>query len=78
MSDLQNYRHLFAGYVIGMIASGVVVVALTLVAYDLADELAATTVISVALGIKTLAYSVGAPLAGLLLGRLDRRWSVST
>lgn len=70
MSDLQNYRRLFAGYVIGMIASGVVLVALTLVAYDLADELAATTVISVALGIKTLAYSVGAPLAALLLGGL--------
>lgn len=76
MSDLQTYNRLFAGYVIGMIASGIVVVALTLVAYDLADDVAATTVISIALAIKTLAYSLGAPLAGRLLARLDRRWAM--
>lgn len=70
--DKPSYYRLFVGYTLATVATGVAVVALSLLAYDMAGE-DAGAVIGTALSIKTLAYVLGAPLAAAFLASLPRR-----
>jgi MFS family permease len=68
----RQYRRLFAAYAMGLLGSGVAVVGLTLLAFDLAEEDAAV-VIATALSIKGFAYVVVPPVAAALTGRIRKR-----
>jgi MFS family permease len=70
--DKRSYYRLFVGYALATVATGVAVVALSLLAFDLAGA-DAGAVIGTALSIKMLAYVVGAPLAAAFLSGLPRR-----
>lgn len=71
---LQNrtYRHLFTAQVIALIGTGLMTVALGLLAYDLAGANAGA-VLGTALAIKMIAYVGVAPLAQAFTDRLPRR-----
>lgn len=66
------YRHLFAAQVIALAGTGLLTVALGLLAYDLAGA-DAGIVLGTALAIKMIAYVGVAPVAGAFAGRLPRR-----
>jgi MFS family permease len=66
------YRRLFGAQVIALVGTGLTTVALTLLAYDLADEHAGA-VVGVALALKMVVYVFGAPLITALAARLPRR-----
>jgi MFS family permease len=68
----RTYRHLFAAQVIALLGTGLMTVALALLAYDLAGP-DAGAVLGTALAIKMIAYVGVAPLVGDLAGRLPRR-----
>ena len=68
----RTYRHLFAAQIIALIGTGLLTVALGLLAYDLAGE-SAGAVLGTALAIKMIAYVGLAPVAGALAGLLPRR-----
>jgi MFS family permease len=68
----RTYRHLFAAQVIALIGTGLMTVALGLLAYDLAGENAGA-VLGTALAIKMVAYVAIAPVAGAVAGLLPRR-----
>lgn len=71
---MESYRFLFRAYVLAALGTGVAVVALSLLAFDLAgDEQGSAAVIGTALSIKTLAYVIGAPVAAAMLSGLARR-----
>ncbi|WP_112311247.1 MFS transporter [Pseudogemmobacter bohemicus] len=74
LSVLQNrtYRHLFAAQVIALIGTGLMTVALGLLAYDLAGANAGA-VLGTALAVKMIAYVGVAPVAQALSDRLPRR-----
>ena len=74
LSVLRNrtYRHLFAAQVIALIGTGLMTVALGLLAYDLAGA-DAGVVLGTALAIKMIAYVSVAPVAQALSDRLPRR-----
>lgn len=72
VDDKRSYYRLFYGYILATIATGVAVVALSLLAFDLAGDNAGA-VIGTALSIKMIAYVVGAPLAAAFLSGLPRR-----
>jgi MFS family permease len=74
LSPLVNktYRHLFAAQVIALIGTGLLTVALGLLAYDLAGA-DAGAVLGTALAIKMVAYVGVAPVAGAFADRLPRR-----
>ncbi|MFT0850586.1 MFS transporter [Achromobacter sp. F4_2707] len=74
LSVLKNstYRHLFAAQVIALIGTGLMTVALGLLAYDLAGA-DAGVVLGTALAIKMLAYVGVAPVAQAFADRLPRR-----
>lgn len=67
-----TYLRLFAAQVVALLGTGLLTVALALLAYDLAGE-EAGAVLGTALAIKMLAYVGVAPLAGALAARLPRR-----
>lgn len=72
VADKPSYYRLFVGYVLALLATGVVTVALALLAYDLAgDESGA--VIGTALSLKMLAYIVAAPFVGAILLHVSRK-----
>lgn len=71
-SDKLSYYRLFAAYVIGLFATGIAVVALTIVAFDLAGA-DSPAVIGSALSLKMLAYVVAAPVSAALTERLPRK-----
>jgi MFS family permease len=73
-SPLANatYRRLFGAQVIALVGTGLTTVALTLLAYDLADENAGA-VVGIALALKMVVYVFGAPLITALATRLPRR-----
>ncbi|MGF1659077.1 MAG: MFS transporter [Rubrimonas sp.] len=73
MTDKASYYKLFSAYLLALLGTGVAVVALSLLAYELAGEADAPAVIGAALSIKTLAYVLGAPLAAALTARAARR-----
>jgi MFS family permease len=68
----RTYRHLFAAQIIALIGTGLMTVALGLLAYDLAGENAGA-VLGTALAIKMIAYVCIAPVAGALAGLVPRR-----
>ncbi len=74
LSVLANptYRHLFAAQVIALVGTGLMTVALALLAFELAGE-DAGAVLGTALAIKMIAYVGLAPVAGAFAARLPRR-----
>ncbi len=68
----RTYRHLFAAQVISLVGTGLMTVALGLLAYDLAGA-GAGAVLGTALGIKMIAYVGVAPVAQAFADRLPRR-----
>lgn len=66
------YRHLFLAQVIALLGTGLATVALSLLAYELAQD-EAGVVLGTALTIKMLAYVFIAPLASALIRSLPRR-----
>lgn len=68
----RAYRHLFAAQVIALVGTGLLTVALGLLAYQLAGERAGA-VLGTALAIKMVAYVAVAPIAQALSHRLPRR-----
>jgi MFS family permease len=72
MNRYRDYALLFRAYALSLLGTGVAVVALALLAYDLAGE-DAGGVIGTALAIKTAAYVLVAPLAAALTDRLPKR-----
>ncbi len=67
-----TYRRLFSAQVIALVGTGLTTVALTLLAYDLAEQ-DAGLVVGVALALKMVVYVFGAPLITALAARLPRR-----
>ena len=74
LSILRNrtYRHLFAAQVIALLGTGLMTVALGLLAYDLAGA-DAGAVLGTALAIKMIAYVGVAPVAQAFTDRVPRR-----
>src|SRR5262249_43883880 len=74
LSVLANrvYRHLFAAQVIALIGTGLMTVALGLLAFQIGGN-KASAVLGTALAIKMIAYVGVAPIVGSLAGRLPRR-----
>jgi MFS family permease len=68
----RTYRHLFAAQVIALLGTGLMTVALGLLAFDLAGA-EAGAVLGTALAIKMVAYVGLAPVAQALSDRLPRR-----
>src|SRR5918995_792263 len=68
----RSYRHLFAAQVIALTGTGLLTVALGLLAFQLAGERAGA-VLGTALAIKMIAYVGVAPIVGGFAGRLPRR-----
>ena len=68
----RTYRHLFAAQVIALIGTGMLTVALGLLAYRLAGA-EAGAILGTALAIKMVAYVLVAPIASAFTGQLPRR-----
>ncbi|YBW40240.1 MFS transporter [Nitrobacter sp. TKz-YC01] len=68
----RTYRHLFAAQVIALIGTGLMTVALGLLAFEIAGDRAGA-VLGTALAIKMIAYVGIAPIAGSLAGHAPRR-----
>jgi MFS family permease len=69
----RSYYRLFFAYLLASLGTGVAVVGLSLLAFELTgDEQDAAAVIGAALSIKTLAYVAGAPLAAAFLSAAPR------
>lgn len=68
----RTYRHLFTAQIIALIGTGLLTVALGLLAYDLAGG-QASAVLGTALAIKMVAYVGIAPIIGAFADRLPRR-----
>lgn len=68
----RTYRHLFTAQVIALVGTGLMTVALGLLAYDLAGA-DAGAVLGTALAIKMIAFVGVAPVAQALVDRLPRR-----
>lgn len=68
----RTYRHLFAAQVIALLGTGLMTVALGLLAYDLAGA-DAGAVLGTALAIKMIAYVGVAPVAQAFTDRMPRR-----
>ncbi|WP_445220989.1 MFS transporter [Bradyrhizobium sp. Pa8] len=68
----RTYRHLFAAQVIALVGTGLMTVALGLLAFRIAG-VNAGAVLGTALAIKMIAYVLIAPVVGGLAGRLPRR-----
>src|SRR5918999_3116050 len=67
-----TYRRLFAAQVVALAGTGLTTIALTLLAYDLAED-GAGAVVGIALALKMVVYVSGAPVIPALAGRLPRR-----
>ena len=66
------YRRMLGAQVIALVGTGLTTVALTLLAYDLANRNAGA-VVGVALALKMVVYVFGAPLITAVAARLPRR-----
>ncbi|HEX5857869.1 MAG TPA: MFS transporter [Microbacterium sp.] len=67
-----TYRSLFSAQVIALLGTGLLTVALGLLAFDIAED-AAGAVLGTALAIKMVAYVGVAPLVGALVDRLPKK-----
>ena len=72
VADKPSYYRLFVAYVLALIGTGVVTVALALLAYDLAGD-DSGAVIGTALSLKMLAYIIAAPFVGAILLHVPRK-----
>ena len=79
LSVLRNttYRHLFLAQVIALIGTGLITIALALLAYDLAGDKSAQ-VLGIALAIKMIAYIGIAPVASAFAERLPRKTDIES
>src|SRR3954453_16208582 len=68
----STYRHLFTAQIIALAGTGLLTVALGLLAFQLAGERAGA-VLGTALAIKMIAYVTVAPVVGGFADRLPRR-----
>ena len=68
----RTYRHLFAAHVIALIGTGMMTVALGLLAFNIAGDKAGA-VLGTALAIKMVAYVGVAPIVGGFANYLPRR-----
>ncbi len=68
----RDYGRLFAAYVTALLGTGIVVVGLALLAFDIAGD-DAGVVIATALSIKVFAYVTVAPVAAALTGRVAKK-----
>jgi H+ antiporter protein len=68
----RTYRHLFLAQIIALVGTGLLTVALGLLAYQLAGA-EAGSVLGTALAIKMVAYVLVAPVVGAFANRLPRR-----
>src|SRR5215218_3050286 len=68
----RTYRHLFAAQVIALVGTGLLTVALGLLAFELAGA-EAGVVLGTALAIKMIAYVGVAPIVGAFANQLPRR-----
>lgn len=68
----RAYRRLFAAYALALVGTGVAVVGLTLLAFDMAGE-DGGRIVATALTIKSVAYVLAAPIAAAAAGRLNKR-----
>ena len=68
----RTYRHLFSAQIIALIGTGLLTVALGLLAFDLAGDRAGA-VLGTALAIKMVAYVIVAPIVGAFAAQLPRR-----
>lgn len=68
----RTYRHLFFAQVVALLGTGLATVALSLMAFELADNNAGQ-VLGTAMAIKMVAYVLIAPLASVLAERVSRR-----
>jgi MFS family permease len=68
----RTYRHLFSAQIIALVRTGMLTVALGLLAFQLAGNQAGT-VLGTALAIKMVAYVAVAPIVGGFANRLPRR-----
>ncbi|MFD9355768.1 MFS transporter [Streptomyces sp. NPDC060031] len=68
----RTYRRLFAAQVVALVGTGLATVALSLLAYDIADG-SASAVLGTALAIKMVAYVAVAPAVGAIADRMSRR-----
>lgn len=68
----RTFRHLFAAQVVALLGTGLLTIALALLAWDLAGE-DAGTVLGTALAIKMVAYVVLAPVAAAIAERVARK-----
>jgi MFS family permease len=68
----RTYRHLYLAQVVALVGTGLLTVALGLLAYDLAGE-DAGAVLGTTLAIKMVAYVGFAPVVGAFADRLPRR-----
>ena len=67
------FRRLFAAQIVALLGTGMLTVALSLLAYDLAGD-SAGQVLGIAFAIKMVAYVGVSPLAGVMLANLPRKW----
>src|SRR5215207_9011419 len=68
----RTYRHLFAAQVIALTGTGLLTVALGLLAFEIGGERAGA-VLGTALAVKMIAYVIVAPVVGGFADRLPRR-----
>ena len=68
----RTYRHLFSAQVIALLGTGLLTVALGLLAFDVAPE-AAGAVLGLAMTIKMVAYVGVAPVISALVARVPRK-----
>jgi len=68
----RTYRHLFAAQIIALLGTGLLTVALGLLAFKLAGDNAGA-VLGTALAIKMIAYVTVAPVVGAFSAQLPRR-----
>lgn len=68
----RTYRHLFLAQIIALLGTGLLTVALGLLAFQLAGDQAGT-VLGTALAIKMIAYVTVAPVVGAFAAQLPRR-----
>jgi MFS family permease len=69
----RRYRHLFAAQVVALVGTGLMTIALGLLAFEIAGG-DAGVVVGIALTIKMAAYVGVAPLMAAVAGRVSRTW----
>ena len=72
VNQYREYNLLFASFALALLGTGVAVIGIVLLAFDLASD-DAGAVLGTALAIKTATYVVVAPMAAILFGTVPKR-----